>query len=120
MWRYTIIISLGLLVSCAKNEPESPYSSTLKKAGMLCGSSASKLLWMENILKQSESDPAMSGDVYGIVVDGRTLFVHQPMVMSCLGCLLYDCEGKRIDMASVDVEAVIMAMTPENRIFDSH
>lgn len=73
---------------------------------------------MHDLLERSEKDVTLSGNIYGFTLDGQTIFVHQPAIMSCLACLLYDCDGARIDLATIDdMQAVMEEMTPANLIY---
>jgi hypothetical protein len=37
--------------------------------------------------------------------------------MSCLACVLYDCNGNRIDVSTIDREKLREGMNPSSRIY---
>jgi hypothetical protein len=86
----------------------------------MCGKPTEEMTWLEALIQQSETDMAMRGDIYAGVVEGRMLFIHQPMVMSCLACVIYDCDGNRIEASTLDHEKLRLIMGPENRIYNAH
>jgi hypothetical protein len=76
--------------------------------------------WLSTLVQQVQTDGALMGDIYAGSVDGRVMFVHQPMIMSCLACVVYDCDGNRIDTSTLDHEKIRTILKPENRIFKAH
>lgn len=111
------------LLSCAEDETDdTPFDNTstqesLNVAQVLCEKSAVEMQWFKTLLHQAATDESLRGDIYAVPVDGNILFAHQPWLMSCFGCVLYDCGGNKIDMATVDHEKVVAGMTADNRIF---
>jgi hypothetical protein len=73
------------------------------------------MAWFTTLLQQASS--SQIGAIYAANIDGRTFFIHQPLIMSCLACVIYDCDGNRIDIATVDLQRMAAAMTPGDRVY---
>ena len=76
--------------------------------------------WYKDLLDDMEKDEALLGHIYAASIDGNMVFIHQPMIMSCLACVLYDCDGNKIDIATLDHEKLRVEITFENRIFRAY
>lgn len=76
--------------------------------------------WFRLLLTEMENNPGMLGDVYAIPLNGKTLFVHQPMIMSCFACVIYDCNGQSIPPSSVDQKALLEGFTEGNKIYRAY
>lgn len=75
--------------------------------------------WLGTLIENAKTNTGQMGDIYAVPYDGNTVFIHQPVVMSCLACLLYDCDGNRIDMATVDTQKLTRGMDHSTLIFRS-
>jgi len=89
-------------------------------ATALCQKTGVEMQWFSILLQRAETDASLRGDIYAVSVDGHIIFAHQPMIMSCFGCVLYDCGGKKLDMANVDHAKVVAGMREENRIYSAY
>lgn len=78
------------------------------------------MLWLHALVQQMETDKSLSGDIYAGYAEGRIMFVHQPLIMSCLACIVYDCDGNRIDTATLDHEKIRLILKPQNRIYKAY
>ncbi|HET9486868.1 MAG TPA: hypothetical protein VFO54_05515, partial [Chryseosolibacter sp.] len=107
------------IVSCANDDLENSATRAAFAAATLCQKPAHDMVWLETLLKQSQSDATLHGDMFAVSVDGNIVFIHQLTIMSCLGCVLYDCDGNRIDLSSIDHKKVVEGMHPENRIYSA-
>jgi hypothetical protein len=96
-----------------KNSPE--MAATM--ASRLCGTSTADLQWLQELMQNSQTDITLQGDLYAVRMEGRVIFVHQPLIMSCLACVLYDCEGNPIDVSTIDREKLREGMNPSSRIY---
>jgi hypothetical protein len=114
---YAFIFFL-LLTSCNDDDKHSPII-TAKMGSMMCGKTMGQMQWLKELVVQSETDMALMGDIYAGSVDGQIIFIHQPMVMSCLACVLYDCDGNKIESHTMDHEKLRLIMRQENRIYDA-
>jgi hypothetical protein len=66
-----------------------------------------------------ESDPSFQGKLYAVTQDGETIFIHQPDILSCLACLLYDCDGNRLNTATAGIPTLTQSMSTANLIYTS-
>ena len=83
----------------------------------ICGKSVVEMEWMKTLILQSETDMTLRGDIYAGSYKGEVIFIHQPMIMSCLACVIYDCDGNQLSTATMDHEEIILNMAPRNRIY---
>lgn len=119
MRRSTLLLSLLFLV-CCDDRDQPAKSPAVMLAAVKCGRPAGEMSWLNDLLERSEKDVALSGNIYAFTLDGQTIFVHQPAIMSCMGCLLYNCDGTRINQAAIDTRAVVEKMTPANLIYSPY
>jgi hypothetical protein len=109
-----------LLISCADHKFDtSSTEESLTMAGALCQKTRVEMVWFQSLLTRIETDELLRGDIFAFSVDGRIIISHQPLIMSCYGCVLYDCDGNKIDMATVNHEKVVAGMKAENRIYSA-
>jgi hypothetical protein len=114
---------LVLLLSCVNHEfpfDDDNLPSIQAIAAKKCGHS--DMGWFATVLQQAQGISTTGytstmGYIYAVSVDGRVLFIHQPLIMSCLACIIYDCYGNRVDIATVDLQKVAAAMTPANLLY---
>ena len=114
-------VSVSVFLSgCSDSDPKSlneEQVSAVRKACVACSESKIEMAWMTAIIEEGKDDAAKAGFIYSIEQDGRVIFIHQMWVLSCLGCVLYDCNGERIELHEVDHEDVISKMTEANLIY---
>lgn len=78
------------------------------------------MAWFESVLQQADTDPAQQGNIYLAKINNQVLFIHQPAVMSCLACVVYDCQGNRIETDPALIVQIIPFLTDEHRMFSSY
>lgn len=107
------------LISCVSHDfnNNSP-GVVLSVARMLCNTSSEDMQWLKTLVQKSETDYSLRGSIYAVPFDGRIIFVHQPFIMSCYACVLYDCQGNKIDVATIDREKLRKGMKPANLIYN--
>lgn len=121
MSRPLLLIGFLLSISCDDhNQSTKSPSPTVVLAAAKCGRATADMAWMHDLMEQSKKDVTLSGNIYAFALDGQTIFVHQPAVISCMGCVLYNCDGTRIDVATIDIQVVVERMTPSNLIYDPY
>jgi hypothetical protein len=98
--------------------PIAQHQLAITRAMDLCQSSSTEMTWLQVLIAESKSDPYFNGPIYAVPLADRVIFVHQPYVMSCLGCLLYDCGGNVVERSEVDLEALVSGMTDSNMIYN--
>ena len=114
------LFCLLFLVSCADHKfDNSSAQESMTMAAVLCQKTVAEMVWFQDLLNRIEADESLRGDIYAVSIDSRIIFAHQPLIMSCYGCVLYDCNGNRIDMATVDHEKVVAGMVGRNRIYSA-
>ena len=112
-----LLLSLTLF-SCVKHDldPISPDNALLLARSM-CGKDAGEMQWFSALLKAGENDFAQRGDIYAIELDGNVVFVHQPMILSCVACRLYDCDGSIIQLTIDNHEKVRKGMNSARKVY---
>jgi hypothetical protein len=111
----------AVTLACSDNTPD-PRNEALQRATTACDASFKQMAWLDSLLIQAESTKTMSahGDVYMVPTSQGTLFVHQPVVMSCLGCFVYSCAGDRLELSQpVIMDEVIPGMQEKNLLYRS-
>jgi hypothetical protein len=111
------------LLSCDKNTISPEDTAMLYTA---CGvkTPTEELAWLKNIISKAENGPDKSsnaGTVQVIHYQGQSYFVYQKYVMSCIACLVYDCQGNKLDILSKPElhMAIIEHMSEKNIIYRS-
>lgn len=107
MTRPLAILFVVMLLACSSDEEFNELEGTstalaARRAAAFCGVSTRQMLWLQELIQASQDDPALAGPVYAFRSNGEGVFMHQPWIMSCLGCIMYDCEGNRLDPLQVD------------------
>lgn len=111
---YALLLALA---SCVNHNLDNSTGQSLRAAATFCQKPAGEMEWFQSLLLRMETDAGLRGDIYAVSIDGNLIFIHQPAIMSCLGCVLYDCSGNKIAASAVDPKKVIAGMKEENRIF---
>ena len=116
-----IFILIFTALSCTDEGFDNTVTAeSLKAAGMMCNKNPREMEWFRLLLAEIENNPGMLGDIYAIPLNGKTLFVHQPMIMSCFACVIYDCNGETIAPSSVDQQALLEGFTEQNKIYRAY
>lgn len=108
MTRILTILFIAAALACSSDNNESkgtPLGLALKRAGSFCNVSQNEMDWLLKLIAEIESkdsDLSLQGPIYAFRSNGQGIFMHQPWIMSCLGCILYDCKGNRIDPQDID------------------
>jgi hypothetical protein len=90
----------------------------VKKAAAKCGQPASGMQWLESLLVSAETDFSLRGNIYAVRLDERVIFIHQPFIMSCMACVLYDCSGNRIESGTVNIQKLVGLMNKSTLIYE--
>jgi hypothetical protein len=116
--RQLLCLILVTVAACVSDDfdKNSPKMAAIVSS-KLCGKAASDMKWLEDLIQNSQTDGTLHGDVYAVKLDGRVIFIHQPMIMSCLACVLYDCEGNPIAMSTIDWEKLRDLMNSSSKIY---
>ncbi len=93
---------MALLPGCDDDAKKNPVDIAMERAAIYCASSSSQLVWLKTLIEKSGEDPSLAGRIYTFQSDGRTVFMLQPWIMSCLGCIMYDCQGNRLEAEDID------------------
>lgn len=117
MVRSLILLFLLAMIACDENDT---HSDSVRIAAAKCGQSPDRMQWLEKLIDASREDPALKGNIYAMTVDGAIVIVHQPAVSSCVACVLYNCNGDRIDISTVDVQAVVTSMNASTLIYSPY
>lgn len=114
----TILFVILILLSCDA-EPRRSTSASVHLASMFCGKRIPQMQWLMDLIQRSKSDPSLDGDIYAGRYEGQVVFIHQPVIMSCLACVIYDCDGNRLERATFDLEKLYPIVHEVNRIYTS-
>ncbi|MEJ7644157.1 MAG: hypothetical protein WKF87_06160 [Chryseolinea sp.] len=121
MYRFTFFL-LVLIAGCAKSDLDvSRYAineQTFDVAAANC-MDVENLDWLSDLIKRAEEDIAYKGSIYLINLKEQRVFLHQPWVSSCFGCLLYNCNGEVVTLTEADRSEVIARVLDENLIYTS-
>ncbi len=122
MKRILIIVFVALTFSCSKQD----YAETslqmqeiaLRKAALKCQNTL-EMGWLKSVINLAEGSPQHKGSIYAIQYSSGTVFLHQPWISSCYGCILYDCEGVALTLSEGEKTEIIAGVSPENEIYTS-
>lgn len=107
-----------LLLSCVNHDYPTGTAKAAVSAGCrLCHASEEDMEWLKTLVQKAENDFSLHGDIYVTSIDGKVVFVHQPMIMSCYACVLYDCEGNSLTPGTIDPEKLFEGMREADLIF---
>lgn len=115
-----IHISFFLIICLSCTDEKDNVGISVRAGSWMCGKTMNEMEWLRLLIVESETDMAKRGDIYAGKVDGRMLFIHQPAVMSCLACVVYDCDGNKLDTSTMDHEKLRTIMQSQNRIHDAY
>jgi hypothetical protein len=116
----TCLFCLVIFLSCTADDIyDDETRAALFRASNKCGSSPDQLDWLHELIQRSEHEVTLQGKIYAIQVDGTTVIMHQPWIMSCLGCILYDCNGNRLDNSAVNFEKLLTGYNESNVIYST-
>ena len=100
-----LLLFIAILFGCSdENLEKDKVDTAVARASIYCGSSSAQLSWLRLIIEESEKDGTLKGNIYTFQSNGKTVFMHQPWIMSCLGCIMYDCQGNRLKPEDIDQE----------------
>jgi len=114
----SLLLCLSLLSCDDDEEKNGAYSAQI--GAFMCGKTPSEMTWLSDLVHEASTDPTLNGDIYAGQVDGQTIFIHQPLIMSCLACIIYDCDGKRLDASTLDHEQILTITTPVHKIYAAY
>lgn len=119
MCRYLIFIMLAGLASCMPDDHTTDgLTHAMKRACASCETSRENMQWLEALLQQAGSEGTAYGNVYMIATSQGTVFVHQPVMMSCLACSTYACDGTEIPLEDPLVyDEVVPGIRPANLLY---
>ena len=86
----------------------------------MCGKKPAEMLWLKDLILTAKTDMSQNGNIYRGFYDGEVIFIHQPMIMSCLACIIYNCAGQTLDPATMDHEKLRLNMSAENLVYKAY
>src|SRR5689334_3684068 len=89
----------ALLFSCGGDEPMTKEGA-VRAACAKCRLNTSQMTWLSLKIKEAQEKPEKNGNFYAISTSACVVIVHQPVVMSCLGCVRFDCSGNTPTLSS--------------------
>lgn len=112
-------LSLFLVLACACADHDTQKfdkASAMTKVAILCDTSSSDLAWLSEVLDKAQKGGGLEGPVYAFRYSKGVAIVHQPVIMSCFACALYDCSGTLIADRSGIEEEIMGGIKNENLI----
>lgn len=119
MYRYLIVFLLAGLAGCTPDDHTTDgLTHAMKRACVSCKASRENMQWLESLLQDAGAEGSAYGSVYMISTHEGTVFVHQPIMMSCLACRTYACDGTVIPLDDPLVhDQVIPGIRSENLLY---
>lgn len=119
MRRYLILFLLAGLAGCTPDDHTTDgLTHAMKRASAACETSRDNMQWLESLLIQAGSEGPAYGNVYIIPTSEGTVFVHQPIMMSCLACRTYFCDGTEVPLDNPLVyDEVVPGMGQTNLLY---
>lgn len=75
--------------------------------------------WLREIISRSENETEYKGSIYAIPYSSGLVFLHQPWISSCFGCILYSCEGQHVSLSEGEKNEIMAGAKAENLIYSS-
>jgi hypothetical protein len=122
MTRALGIFLLIFSMSCSKHDTADQLFPLEEHALSLASTKCQptdQMEWLRAVIRKSESDPQYKGNIYAIQYTKGTAFLHQPWISSCLGCLVYDCNGHQLIASGSELDEIISGANEENVIYTS-
>jgi len=79
-------VCLAMLLACSDSDVNLK-DVAIEKACKACQTESADMDWLRTIVNKND------GNVYAIHTSEGMMIVHQPVVMSCMGCVRYTCSG---------------------------
>ncbi|MCD9014987.1 hypothetical protein [Parachryseolinea silvisoli] len=119
MHRYLILLLLACLAGCAPDDHTTDgLTHAMTRAAASCETSRENMQWLETLLVQAGSEGSAYGNVYIIPTSQGTVFVHQPVMMSCLACRTFACDGTEITLDNPLVyDEVVPGISPSHLLY---
>lgn len=109
MARTFSILFIAAVLACSSDDDEIKATNpalAVKRAARFCDVPQGEMTWLYVLIESSQSDPQLEGPIYAFRSNGQGIIMHQPWLRSCLGCILYDCAGNRLDFQDIDATAL--------------
>lgn len=100
MKKYIYTITVLLLIACSDHDTYSE-SFAVAKACKICDTNPSEMQWLRDIIQEN------NGNVYAINTSEGVFIIHQPIHMSCIGCVRYTCSGSQPTVVTPAVQEEI-------------
>lgn len=114
------IFILIVLTACANHDLRKPSKEfAMQRACEQCNKTTSEMFWFQGLLDKAETEESWKGTIYAGELNDETIFVHQPVIVSCMACHVYDCDGNRRTLTSDELQLAANQMTDANKIYDS-
>jgi hypothetical protein len=118
--RLIAVTLLAFAMSCTRQDaadqlfPQEEHAIAVASAKCQC---SPEMPWLRDMIRQAEADVSYKGVIYAIEYSNGVAFMHQPWVSSCYGCLVFDCEGKKLTANGSFMDEIISGAKEENVIY---
>jgi hypothetical protein len=114
------LLFLIILAGCVNHDVRKPAKEfAMNSACERCNKTSSEMFWFQGLLDKAEDEEAWQGNVYAGELNGSVIFIHQPFLVSCVACHVYDCDGNRLTLTSDQLQLAAEQMTEQNSIYNS-
>ncbi|MBL7856735.1 MAG: hypothetical protein JNM57_03525 [Cyclobacteriaceae bacterium] len=121
MTKSFLVILVLIAAGCADSEDRGKETSVflaVKKAAGKCQTSLPAMTWLRDLIQNSQNNPHYQGDFYAVSTSMGTVIVQQPLIMSCLGCIRFDCSGNPITtIEDSRLEELMQGINSDNKIY---
>ncbi|HEY9049370.1 MAG TPA: hypothetical protein VIN08_25890 [Ohtaekwangia sp.] len=118
MNRNVILLFLLLsLLACSSDDLSLKESGAIQKACERCQKNANDMKWLKEKIQDSQRSDYWKGNFYIVSTNEGEVIVHQPMVMSCFGCLRFDCNGNTAVLSDAAIETVMHNINDGNLLY---
>lgn len=113
--RFLLLLFLSACTNHDLRKPEKEMA--LEAACDRCGKTPAEMSWFGGLVVKAESEESWRGDIYAGSLNGSSIFIHQPIIISCMACHVYDCAGNRLTLTSEEIQLAANEMTESNLIY---
>ena len=91
----TSLSVLFILLMACSDEDLSRVDKAISTACLKCDTSKKQMEWLRVLIEESKNS-TQRGDFYIIETGQTSVIIHQPIIMSCMACIQYDCQGNQL------------------------
>ena len=113
------LVFLFICACASDNFSNKNPQTALRRARLACTADQNDMEWFETLLNRMQQEVTAEGRLYMGRVDGIVYFIHQPLMMSCLACVVYDCTGTRVELSQESLPKLQSLISQDNIIYSN-